>query len=755
MDNANKENFDELILSFSLNNCKKDYSYKIEFSFPDDLNPFETELIKNNSENGNLIFSKTLLCPYYFYKVQDIKINVQKTKDRLFIKNKIRDNYLTLSLIISSKNASLKTPLKNDAENSEVIDVTAEIRKANINNYTLFDYIVSGISFDSYIGIDFSDKELNNPDMENNQYIKSIKGFRETLFDFVRNFEVYGYGSKLKNNNKPYFNLSLNDDPSLFGYNNIKNAYEKCLNQIEYNGNNDNILSPLLKFIQKRIYEKPDYTKYNIFFLLISNSPKNEDIQNCIDYFIDNSFLPLSVVIIGIGSKKNEFTKIKNIFNDHIQSSKGIKKKREYVYFTTMEECNYDENILKNICLKEIPKQMVEFYKLAETTPKQIQKQNYENIKNSIKFLDLINILYQNKDDDSAPPILINLPKNNHISNNIPNNLNKNQNNNIFVNNVDKYENAKDNNINKKDKNIGIKKDNNPNSNLFLKKQNSIDYTQINNTNINNIINPRCTIRKKSKIKKKTLTEKNPPMESFFSKIPKSKVPMFVNSPKEEITQDNVDKNKKVNKSVNIIENEGKNFITTDISTPENINIDTVTKKEDESNIINNEKNQYNNEKKQHNEDEKKYMNIKVTLKDENNNMNTLKEEDNNKKCFDYLDTSGKEEIKTNSNNINNNQTQFSKDEGLNYNNNNNEKKYVIIADSICENQNINENQYQNNYQCNFNNNLKNSFSLFSEEDTSNPIQPEICDVEYHCEESQIRFDSKNNLDENKYQNES
>lgn len=715
MDNKNKENFDEIILSFSLKNCKKNYSYKIEFSFSDDSNRFETELMENNSENGNLIFSKTLLCPYYFYKVQDIKINVEKTKGKLSIKNTISENYLTLSLIIKSKNASFKAPLKNGVDNSEIIRVTAEIRKTNINNYTLFDYIVSGISFDSYIGIDFSDKELNNPDMENNQYIKSIKGIRETLFDFVRNFEVYGYGSKVKNNNKPYFNLSLNDDPNLFGYNNIKNAYRKCLNKIEYNGNNDNILSPLLKLIQKRIYQKSNFSKYNIFFLLISNSPTNEDIQKCINYFIDNSFLPLSVVIIGIGSKNIEFTKIKNISNNHKQSSKGIKKKRDYIYFTTMEDCNFDENILKNICLKEIPRQMVEFYKLAETTPKQIKNQKYENIKNSIKLLDSINILYQNKDEDSAPPIFNDLPKDDNISINIPNNVNKNE-------NIDNNEKGEDN-INKKVKNEGIKNDNN----------------SIYNSNINNIMNPRCTIRKKSKLKQKTLKEKDPPLKSFFPRIPKNKVPMLRNSSKVIEIQNNVDKKTKVNKNVNIIHKEEKNFIDTDILPLKDINGGVAKKKEEERSNINNDKNQYNIKEKQNNENEKKFMNLKVTL---NNNMNTLKEEDNNKKLFDYLDTPGKEEMKTYSNNIIN-KAQFSKDEVLN-NNYNNEKKYVNVADNIGENQNINDNQYQNNYQCNINNNLKNSIS--------HSIQPEICEVEYHCEESQIMFSSKISLNENEFQ---
>ena len=33
--------------------------------------------------------------------------------------------------------------------------------------------------------------------MESNQYIQAIAGIREILFDFVRDFQVYGYGANL------------------------------------------------------------------------------------------------------------------------------------------------------------------------------------------------------------------------------------------------------------------------------------------------------------------------------------------------------------------------------------------------------------------------------------------------------------------------------------------------------------------------------------------------------------------------------
>ena len=611
MENINNENSDEILLKFALKDCKINYSYQIKFSFEENDIKFETEKMKNMSENSTLEFSKTLLCKYFFYKVQYIKIVVIKSKinNRANCFNyKIKDDYnLTLSTIISSKNASFKVRVKNDDDYSELLIITAEIQKkentSNINNYSLFDYISAGISFDSYIGIDFSDKILNTFDMENNQYMRAIRGFRETLFDFVRIFEVYGYGAKLKyeNNNKPYFNLSQDENPNLEGFTNIKNAYQECLNQIEYN---DNTLSPLLKLIKIRIYEKYNFAKYNIFFLLISNCPKNEDIQNCIDDFIENSFLPLSIVIVGIGSKDNEFKNIQNLYNKNIDSRKGIKKQRDYIYFISMEECNMDSNIFKNKCLKEIRRQMIEYYKLVKTIPEQIKKENFDNMRNSIKNLNINSSLkrnVQNNDDDdnneSAPPLII----------------------------PEKKDSEKIVKKNKIDNEL-FKKDNNNNHHINLKK--SLDNKSLSN---NNQLNPSCSVitrpkkRRKTEVEINTVKEKKTNQKSIFDNIPESEEKSYTNKPKE-------DEKKYINTPEG---KEGKiNNYKNNPFTNQEKNISE--KKEEDKKYINTPK--YENGNTNNPQNPKKYIN---TPKDEQGNMNNYQNEEEKKYIITSIGENG------------------------------------------------------------------------------------------------------------------
>ena len=68
-----------------------------------------------------------------------------------------------------------------------------------------------------------------------------------------------------------------------------------------------------------------------------------------------------------------------------------------------MENCNYNNEILKSKCLREIPEQVLEFYRYNRTSPEDIKKQNLDNIKNSMKEFDPDNSMYL---DSNCAPIV-------------------------------------------------------------------------------------------------------------------------------------------------------------------------------------------------------------------------------------------------------------------------------------------------------------------------------------------------------------
>ncbi len=684
MQNTAQPYYEEIKLRFSLSNCKKGHTYLIEFSIPEDSINFKTEKIKSKSDNSLIEFSNTLVCRYYFYKPQNIQINVHRWKNTINFRNFPikKDSFLTLSSIISSNNTTFQSKVIKSLEDSETISIKVEeSNNIETNDYCFIDFIKNGITLDPYIGIDFNDKLLHISDLENNQYMNAIRGFRETIINFTREFEVFGYGLNLLNfkikteNNEPYFNLNLKEDPTIMGLTNIKIAYKECLDKIDFSENN-NMLSPLLKYVEKRIYEKKKLKNYSILFLLMSNAPKKEDFKNCIDNFIESSFLPLSILIIGIGDKESEFEKIKELYSGITNPSNGKRKQRDNICFISMKECNYDDNLLKDKCLTSLPRHMIEYYKLVETTPDQIKEHKLTNIEKGILNLNK----YIEEDDDtlSAPPLIVMEGKNDILRSKTMDG-NKANINNDFDNMYEKPTINNDNNITNND--LSNKK-----TKLY---QNITPGKDGDNVNINQL-NPPCNIKKSKttpineiKINNNNLKDKklintpgyqnnnvykNTPLSNPFAQEDKK----YVNTPND--VEGNLNNNNK--KLNNPFAKEDKKYVNTpkDVECDLNNNNKNLnnpfaqenkkyvnTPKDVEGDLNNNNKNlknpfaqKYINTPKD-NIDLKKNMENPYNQNDKKlNNKQSLNEK--NKNIFCYDNTPGNVDLKSTINtNINNN----------------------------------------------------------------------------------------------------
>ena len=410
---------DKITLHFSIENCLEDSTYLLEFIIMHSEDPdekFETEEKNNKDKNGTINFSKEFPYEYDFSKIQRFKLNLKRwvrTKyGKKFVKLSIKEKfYLYLSTIVSSKNSVFKTKTIENKDNCETIVISAEnpdynIYQKNLKKVTFFDYLKAGIKFNSFIIIDFTEKNLHTYDLENNQFLQVIVGFRETLVEYVKSFKVYGYGASLKDNfdnDKKYFNLSMQENPELVGFTRIKEKYFDCLDKINYE--KKGYLSKVFDNIKKEILDKYSPDIYNIIFLLIHNKPSKDDIQNSIDFMIEKTNLPLSIVVILIGDKSDdEIKEIRNIFsNKHKMSSNSIERTRNNISFFTMKSCNFNNEILKNKCLREIPEQALNYYQNNLASPEDIRKQNLDKLRESYKVFDPKLSLYE--DEGSAPSI--------------------------------------------------------------------------------------------------------------------------------------------------------------------------------------------------------------------------------------------------------------------------------------------------------------------------------------------------------------
>ena len=406
---------DKIKLYFSLANCHEESTYRIEFRMidsEDSEETFITEEKRNKLKNGTLNFSKTFTYEYDFSKIQSFKLDLKRWGQSKFTKLPIKEKYhLCLSSIISSKNSVFKTKSKENTDDCETVIISAEnAENSNLEksykSANFFDYLKSGIQFNSFIIIDFTEENLHHNDLNTNQFLQAIQGFRETLYEFVKCFKVYGYGANLKggeNSGKKYFNLSMEENPEIAGFTKIMNKYNDCLEKIAYE--KKGYLSPVLENIKKEIYNIYCPDIYNIIFLLIHNLPSDDDVKKCSDFMIESSKLPISIITIFMGDKPEEEIKdLKKIFsNKKKMSSNYVERTRNNVSFFSMKNCNFNNDILKNKCLREIPEQLVDYYKLNITSPKDITEKKLDKIRESYKEFDPQLSLYQ--DEFCAPSI--------------------------------------------------------------------------------------------------------------------------------------------------------------------------------------------------------------------------------------------------------------------------------------------------------------------------------------------------------------
>ena len=507
---------EKIRLKFSLENCTENAMYLITFRLldnDDSEEPFKTKEVTNKIKNGSIKFDKVLMCDYDFSQICPIKINLEKWYGTKYENISIKEKFhLSLSTIVASKDSTFKTKVRDFKNDCETIIIEADnpnysSMEKNLKYFNFFDYLKAGIQFNSYIIIDFSEGQEHISDLRNNQFIHVIEGFRETLCEYVKCFKVLGYGAKLKHNekindniNQHFFNLGMEEKTENSRFTMIVKKYKECLEKIAFD--KKGYLSPVFNEIKKDILLIYSPEIYNIVFILLHNKPSDDDIQKCIDLQIETAYLPVSYVIILIGNKTDEeIKKIKHIFsNKKKYSSKSIERTRNNLSFFTMKKYNYNVEILKNNCLREIPEQIIDFYKKNITYPEDIKKKNLDKIRDSYRAFDPNSSIYE--DVFSAPPIAeepINNNKKDEIQikqneNNIIQINDKTKINKIVDNNEKVYYNTPgnepiENNINIKMKNPFRKKNEENIINIEKEKQNNIEMKKENSFNNKDYIN--------------------------------------------------------------------------------------------------------------------------------------------------------------------------------------------------------------------------------------------------------------------------
>ena len=394
---------------------------------------------------------------------------------------------------------STSKELLNNFNNNKItiLDIKSEekekIGKLKINfnmteKLTFLDYLKEGKKINLEIAIDYTSSNKSYHFINRripNDYEKVISDCCSIVspYDEDQLFPVYGFGGIPPNNNgkvSHIFNINFEKEPEIKGFDQIIPTYKKSLKQIKLG--NPCYFAPLLKSVYNRIkknYEinNPEYINHYFILMILTNGIVN-DLKETIDILIDCSYIPLSVIIIGIGD--GDFSNMDKLDGDEelLVSSKGEIRKRDLVQFVKYNKFKGDfiegKKELKDEVLKEIPRQVEEYYELMEN---QIFEKNNE--KNNIQ---------QNTEIDSKSIDYLNFTKIKFYDNNINNNnsynntLNNNNEQNQYQNKYQKqYQNLNQTklmNLKMNETNYGTK---------YIKLNYSNDYFNKNYLNNNDI----------------------------------------------------------------------------------------------------------------------------------------------------------------------------------------------------------------------------------------------------------------------------
>ena len=242
--------------------------------------------------------------------------------------------------------------------------------------FTFVDYLKAGVQIGLSVAIDFTGSNGNPNEPRSlhfiggnqpTQYERAIYacGNIVAYYDYDQMFPCYGFGAKINNQPTPIFNLSLQADPNIHLIPNIIQEYHKALSVVKLWGPTN--FGPIIQTTNNIIRAENDKLKYNI--LMILTDGMIDDIDNTINELVNGSFLPLSIIIIGVGNADFSSMNVLDADENPLISSQGVRAARDIVQFVPFNRFEADPQRLAQEVLAEIPRQIIQYYEMNNLDP--------------------------------------------------------------------------------------------------------------------------------------------------------------------------------------------------------------------------------------------------------------------------------------------------------------------------------------------------------------------------------------------------
>ncbi|RZF34674.1 hypothetical protein LSTR_LSTR013162 [Laodelphax striatellus] len=254
--------------------------------------------------------------------------------------------------------------------------------------YSFLDYIKGGTQLHCSIAIDFTGSNGNPEDpnslhyvspggMPPNCYEQAITAVGSIIQDYDSDklFPVLGFGARLPPDGKVSHEFFVNMDPNspyCNGVQGVLDAYRSCIRQVQLYGPTN--FAPVINHVAKFAATYRDGSSY--FILLILTDGVITDMPQTTQAIVNASVLPLSVIIVGVGSA--DFTAMETLDADRValQGANGVRAARDIVQFVPFNKFvsagdpRTARLRLAREVLAEVPTQFVGYMKANRIAPK-------------------------------------------------------------------------------------------------------------------------------------------------------------------------------------------------------------------------------------------------------------------------------------------------------------------------------------------------------------------------------------------------
>ncbi|CAO2832691.1 unnamed protein product [Amaranthus hypochondriacus] len=245
--------------------------------------------------------------------------------------------------------------------------------------YSFLDYISSGFKLNFMVAVDFTASNGNprnskslhyiDPSGRLNAYQQAIMEVGQVIqfYDSDRKFPAWGFGGRMMDGHISHcFNLSTSSD-EVEGVEGIMAAYNSALQTIALSGPTlfGNVVHRAAEIASQSLM----YNRSKYYVLLIITDGVLTDTHETIDAFVKASDLPLSILIVGVGSA--DFTQMEILDADkkQLESSTGRIATRDTVQFVQLREVQAGQKSMAQELLEELPGQFMSYMRNKDIKP--------------------------------------------------------------------------------------------------------------------------------------------------------------------------------------------------------------------------------------------------------------------------------------------------------------------------------------------------------------------------------------------------